>query len=457
MAGVFRNPPPRPLARLGRVLCALVLAALVGACAEDLESGSSCATLCPGADIPEREVTLSAITLAQDVPGILATGTEQLLPLIARGDTVQTRVVLRFDRLVTRYRPGTTDTTTRPIDTVADAAILLTLERFRSTLRDTVVIEAFDLEDGTDDTTTAGIEAKLVPSRLIGTRRLLPADIALDTFSIRLDDESLEAKLAEPDSLRRRLRVALRATSPAAVALRIIPTTALGGGPRLRYKQASQTTLIDLLAESRVPAGDAAAAREQADFATLPVPPPVVTGNVLAVGGLPARRTLLRFAIPDSIDEGAAILQAELRLVQLPGPLPDLIDSARVDTSSSGLRPRADTVVVLPLVGVGGAALLDDPVRAAQLALRRVGVDQLSLPALRVTPADSGRQAINVAAILRRWRLLEADEPRYLVLAAESEGVQAATAYFWSTAASDPSLRPVLYIRYIPRVRIGLP
>jgi hypothetical protein len=208
---------------------------------------------------------------------------------------------------------------------------------------------------------------------------------------------------------------------------------------------------------SKAPLGDAAAADEQADFATIPVRPPVVGGSVLAVGGLPARRTLLRFAIPDSIDQAAAILRAELRLVQVRGPLPDFIDSVRVDTGAAGLRARADTVVVLPLIGVGGPALLQDPVRAAQLALRRVGADQLSLPPLRVTPADTGRKVINVAAIIRGWRLLQDDEPRYLVLAAESESAQAATAYFWSTAASDPALRPMLYIRYIPRVRIGLP
>lgn len=455
MAGVHRYTTKRPRRRLALVTAALALAATLGACSEDLDSSAACATLCPGTNIESRELTLPAITEEEVVPGLVETGAERLLPLIDRKDTVQTRVVFRFDTLLTQYRVGTTDSLA-PIDSVADASLLLTLDRDLSTVQDSVVLEAYDVDDGTDDTTTAGIEAKLVAGRLLGTRRLASADVD-DTVSIPLNNSFVLAKLKQTTEAQRRLRVAVKVSSPRSVVLRVIATQ--GGatdGVLLRYKQNGTTSLLSMIAESDVPSEQSVAAL-LADFTTLPVRPPVRGGQVLAVGGLPARRTFLRFAIPDSIDEAAAILQAELRLVQVPDPLRALADTVRVDTSSTGLRERKDSVIVLPLIGIGGATIIGDATRASQLARRTVGLDQLGVAALRVAPSDSGTRTLDLAGLLRRWRFLVESEPRYLVLSAESEGAQAATAYFWSSAVSDPTLRPTLYIRYVPRVGYGLP
>jgi hypothetical protein len=455
MAGVLRPTNPRPHRRLALVTAAFALAATLGACSEDLDSGGACATLCPGTQIESREVALPAIVDEAVVPGLIETGAEILLPLIDRRDTVQTRVVVRFDTLLTKYQVGTSDSLA-DIDSVADASVLLSVDRARSTIQDSVVVEAYDVDDGSEDTTTAGIESRLVPGRLLGTERLAPGDID-DTIAVPLNNSYLLAKLKQPNEAQRRVRVALKVTSPRSVVLRIVATQ--GGatdGPILRYKQNGTTTLLSMIARSDAPA-DERVADLLADFATLPVRPPVRAGDVFAVGGLPPRRTFLRFAIPDSIDEAAAVLQAELRLVQVPDPLRALRDSVRIDTTTTGLRERVDTVVVLPLIGIGGETVVADPIRASQLARRSVGLDGLTIRALRVAPNDSGVKAIDVASMLRRWRFLVGSEPRYLVLTAESEGTQAASAYFWSSAVSDPTLRPTLYIRYVPRVGYGLP
>jgi hypothetical protein len=447
----------RPRPRLALAAAALALSGLLGACAEDLDGGAACATLCPGTNIQSVEVSLAALTAEHVVPGILETGTELLLPLIDRKDTVQTRVVVRFDTLVTRYQPGT-DTTTRPIDTLGDASLLLTLDRARSTVQDSIVVEVYDIDNGTEDTTTAGIESRIVPSRLVGSRRLAAAGV-LDTIGVPLANAFVQGKLLQATDAARRVRLAVRVTSPRSVVLRVIPTVpSRSDGPRIRYKQASApaTALFNLRATSDVPA-DPVVAQALADFATLPVRSPSRSDAVFAVGGLPARRTVLRFAIPDSIDDAAAIVQAELRLVQLPDPLRNLVDTIRVDTSATGLRARSDTVLVAPLIGVGGASLVTDPVRAGQIARRSVGADGFFVAGLRLVPSDSGTRAIDVAGLLRRWRSQADADPRYLVLASESEGAQAATAYFWSSAASNPALRPTLYIRYIPRVGFGIP
>ena len=66
-----------------------------------------------------------------------------------------------------------------------------------------------------------------------------------------------------------------------------------------------------------------------------------------------------------------------------------------------------------------------------------------------------------VAGLIRRWGAQTTGDPRYIVLATDpltgSEGAQSATAYFFSTTAANADLRPVLYIRYIPRVGYGIP
>ena len=464
MAVVPGTTSPRGFARrrprLALVAATFALAAVLGACSEDLDGGAACATLCPGTDLESREVTLSAVSQAAVVPAILETGGEVLLPLIDRRDTVQTRVVVRFDTLLTQFLDTLTNPDSlKPIDTISDASLLLTLERDRSTVQDSVFFEVYDIDDGTNDTTTAGIESRLVPGRLIGTRRVSKSNIVdavNDTIAIPLSNSALLAIVKRTDESQRRVRLAIKATSPRSVALRVISSLNSAGGPVLRYKQANTATLLAVGARSDDPA-DVVAAAPLADFTTLPVAAPRRADQVFAIGGLPARRTLLRFAIPDSIDDAAAIIQAELRLVQVPDPLRSMTDTVRVDTSSTGLRERRDTVVVVPLIGVGGEVVIADPVRAGQLARRSIGADQFAVPAIRIVSSDSGVKTIDVAALLRRWTLQADADPRYLVLAAESEGVQAATAYFWSTAASDPSLRPTLYIRYIPRVGYGIP
>jgi hypothetical protein len=466
MAGVLRYTTPRrrprSLTRLVLTTAAIALVAVLGACSEDLDSGAACATLCPGTELQTRELTLNAITQEDVVPGILETGAELLLPLIDRKVTVQSRVAIRFDTLFTQFLDTLpAKDTIREIDSLSDATILLNVDRLGSTVQDSIVLDVYDVDNGTSDTTTAGIESRLVPGRRIGTRRIAKDYFSTavgDTVAIPLDNSMLLAIIRRSDEARRRLRVAIKVSSPRSVVLRVAPRVSNTGGPVLRYRQVNTTALLGMNARSDEP-GDATAAEELADFATIPVRPARRTDAVFAVGGLPARRTVLRFAIPDSIDAAAAIIQAELRMVQVPDPLRVLRDTVRVDTTTTGLRERADTVVVLPLIGVGGISVVGDPIRAGQLARRTIGsaLNPFGVPALRVVPSDSGLKSIDISGLLRRWATQPDADPRYLVLTAGIEGAQSATAYFRSSAATDPAQRPTLYIRYIPRVGYGIP
>lgn len=447
----------RPRPRLALVAALLALVAVLGACSEDLDSGAACGTLCPGTELQSREVTLAAIVDEDVVPGILETGAEFVMPLIDRKDTVQTRIAIRFDTLITQYVDSTTDSL-RTIDTLSTAALRLTIDRAPSTVQADVLFEVFDVDDGGDDTTAAGIESRLTEARRIASRTVTRAQLEPslgDTVQLPLDVPRLLAILRRSDESQRRLRLAVRATSARSLVLRVLATAGNQGGPTLIYRHPKAASASSMIAFSDVPS-DPNAARALADFTTIPVRPARRSDAVFPVGGLPARRTVLRFAIPDSIDDAAAIIKAELRLVQVPDPLRPLRDTVLVDTTT-GLRERTDTVVVLPLIGVGGSAVIGDPIRAGQLAVRALSTDLFQVPALRLSPADSGLRTVDVAGLLRRWRRQPDGDPRYLVLTSASEAAQAATAYFRSTTASDPAQRPTLYIRYIPRVGYGIP
>jgi hypothetical protein len=446
----------RPRPRLALVAALLAFVAVLGACSEDLDGGAACGTLCPGTELDSREVTLTALVDEDVVPAILETGSEPVMPLIDRKDTVQTRIAIRFDTLITQYADSVTDSLFT-IDTLTAAALVLTFDRTPSTVQDSVVFDVFDVDDGTDDTTAAGIESRMTEARRIGTRRVAKATLdgtVGDTVQLPLDAQYMLSILRRTAESQRRLRVAVRATSPRSLVLQVLATVGSQNGPLLTYRHPKAAGSNSMVAYSDVPS-DLTAKRALADFTTIPVRPARRTDPVFAIGGLPARRTVLRFAIPDSIDAAAAIIQAELRLVQVPDPVGALRDTVLVD-STTGLRERADTVVVLPLIGVGGSAVIDDPVRAGQLAVRQLG-DLFAVPALRVAASDSGLRTIDLAGLLRRWRKQSDADPRYLVLTAASEAAQSATAYFRSSLATDATQRPTLYIRYVPSVGYGIP
>ena len=460
MAGLHRFVLPRGARRQPwlNLFGAALLASTIAACAEDLGTGAACPALCPGTDVPLRDTVIEALSLERVVPGVLLTGTEPELLLADRGDTLQTRIVIRFDSLTTRYRAGT-DTATTAVTALDSTYLRLAVISTQSVIPESFVVRAYDVTAAGDDTTAAPIEAQLVPARRLAEQTFTRAQ-AKDSIRIAISDSAVFAAISRTEIPARALRIALTVESADAVMLRVVGTNGGSFAPRLEYRpNASTSTYLRVAPRSRVPASDAVAAIELADYVTMPVRPAQPDPAFLAVGGLPARRTYLRLTLPSAIIDSATIVSAELRLVQRPSSLPDSIR-----TFGDAGTPRRDTVVVLPLIGLAGSSVTD-PVRAAQLAQRalvRVSgggalIDSLSLGALRLAPRDSGLRRIDIGRLVRRWRDQQTDAPRAIVLAAESEGTQLGTVLFYSSSATDPLLRPRLVIRYIPRVGYGLP
>jgi hypothetical protein len=152
------------------------------------------------------------------------------------------------------------------------------------------------------------------------------------------------------------------------------------------------------------------------------------------VGGLPARRSYLRFNIPTFIVDTAEIIRASLLLTQRPDRFVD---------------PK-DTVRIIAHVALAAVAVTDIT-RASQITA------QTNLDTLKVAPGDSGVKLLEVAQLIALWHSQSVDKtPRAIVLVSSSEGQAPLQASFFSIEAA-PELRPRLRVSYSTRKSRGLP
>jgi hypothetical protein len=426
----------------------LAAGALLGACREDLESGAACPALCPDQNVRVVDTTLAAgISLDTNVSGFTEFGTEPLLILASRGDTLETRVVVRFDSLPERFKASSSDTGT-VITAVDSSRMMLNVDTAHSIRpASPITIEAYDVDSAGADTATAALAALFRPDRLIGTRSFAPTEI-LDTISVPLVNDSVADKFAK----RQHLRVGLRVIGTAPVQLRLASVERGSSVGPVLHLDASPDSGVGALAVtplSLTPADDSTLAARLADYTVTLASLGVASPEGLAVGGLPARRVYLRFDIPASVLDSATVVRATLLLTQQPNPA----------------APLRDSFVVYPQVVTAGVAITDVS-RAAQLLGPFPGSvtaggsrDPLSMDSLTIAPGDSGTRTVEMVGVLQQWRVrTDSLAPRAIVLRAAPafEALVPNQAIFFSTEG-PPELRPQLRISYVPHVPIGLP
>ena len=427
---------------LSSVLLALV-ATVATACTEKLESGGACPALCPEQGVDIETVEISPVVLDTALTGLVPRGTERFLLLAVRGDTLETRAVLRYDSLFTRTRRVGTDTTTYPIVKVDSAYLRFRVDTTALLDASSITIDAYDVDTaGVPDTASAPVLARFRPDRLIGsrtyTRALLTDTLQRDSLKLPIDTAFVRASLAAPGRIR--VGLALRAGGES-VQLRLASLES-GFSPTLTYRAASPDTgvmqLVVRSTFSKTPNADASLNGEFLDY-TLPVRvPPAPDATLLAVGGVPGRRSYLRFELPANIVDSATITRATLVLTQRPNALsPD----------------QDDSLVVYPTLVLAGREIVD-PARAATIVLRAGFFDD----SIRVAPGDSGEVRLDVTTALRAWRGLDPEvTPRAIVLLTPLEGATPREVLFHSSSEASATLRPRLRISYVPRVGFGQP
>jgi hypothetical protein len=384
--------------------------------------------LCPAIGGNVQTITLDAVVVDTTVPAFSGLGTEPVLLLASRGDTLDTRVVIRFDSLPAKFTPQAD--TARPITRVDSAYIQLRLDTTTIKGAQTVTIEAYDVDTTANDTTTAAVLALFRPDRFVSSQTFTRAQLT-DTVKYYISNAAVLAKIQNSA----RFRVGLRATGPVSAQLRF--ASAEGGASPLFFFRATPDTATKPLSVaplSKTPVNDRIAAAHLSDYTVIAKGPPPAPASVLATGGLPAHRVYIRFDIPSRIIDSTTVVRATLLLNQLPNTAID----------------ATDTVAILPQVVLAGKAVTD-PAKASQITAN-VTVDTLKL-----RPGDSGLTNVELARVFTLWHTQQPDTlPRAIVLKSVSEGDSPLEIRFSSTQ-DVAALRPRLRISYVSLVPLGLP
>lgn len=420
------------------VLLAFPLALLAGACSERLDTADGCPLLCPGQELDILDTIIDpAIVFDTTLQSFPLLGFESALLLASRGDTLDTRPIVRFDTLIRVFTP--TGDTARPVLLVDSATLSIRLAKTGVKLPNRFHIDVFDVADTTlVDSLPATLLPFFVPERLLGTLQVDSATfVDSGTVKIPLDTAKLRLIVTTPGGV---LRVGLQLRSTETGALLMTPSDDATYGPQLRYRVSADTAIAAVTVRpfSLTPRVPANVNTDLLDYLLIVAAPPVAAPGRFTVGGLPGLRSYLRFELPVWLTDSTAVLRAQLTFVQ---------DPIRGLDDDDSLTVRAQLVLA-------GHATTDLN-RAARL-LAPVGY--FVGDAFRVTPADSGAKSIEINALLRAWRTNNGVRaiPSAIILRSDNEGSSALGARFFGLGAA-PALRPRLRVSYVPNIKFGQP
>ena len=411
--------------------------AALSACGEKLEAGAACPLLCPATkDVELKDTTVEAIAVDTSVAGFPVIGEEAPLLLAARGDTLDTRVIFRFDSIGKTFpHPSApADTFVTHVDSATLRVILdtSTAVGVPSLPTQPVTIELYDV-DSPADTVAADLLPLFTASRLLASKTFAPESLAKDTLFLPVPPAAVLDRIIKGT----RLRIGLRLVAPMSTQLRINSSTTAGAV--LRFKPAADTAVsVTLLSKTPTDSTLSTLRNDLADYVItakeLTLPP----ANTISVGGYPGRRTFLRFDLPPHIVDSSTVVRATLTLTQYP-----------MRASPNAL----DSLGVYPFAVTAGTVVTD-----VSRLLRLVTVNTVSAAdSLRVVPADSGARRLELVNLVRVWRNTKPEQTqRALVLAVGQESVNPAIAAFFSSEA-PAELRPRLQLTYVPKVTLGLP
>jgi hypothetical protein len=408
--------------------------ALTG-CTERLESDVGCPLLCPNSIVDIQTTTLDAIVMDTTVSALEAPGSAPLMLLASRGDTLDTRVVIRYDSVPPRYRPILADTLTEPIEEIHEAVLRLFITSADGVVPDTTTIQVYNVDSDTPDTAFTALLPLFTPDRLLGEASFPRDSIAgQDSVRIPLDSAALLTIIEETE----RLRLGVRVSGTGSAQLYVFAVES--GLPALLAFRPAADTAVPVHAfhpYSKSPEAPPELTANLSDYVIVAHAPPPGATTDLNVGGIPAQRAYLRFAIPSFIFDSTTVVRATLLLTQKPNPT----------------FPITDTMGVAVHL-VLASRTITDIARAATLT---ADADITAIDTLFTAPADDGVKAFDIASFVAFWRAVEADEtPHALVLASTRENGTALEARFYSMEAA-PELRPRLRISYSPRRPPGIP
>lgn len=387
----------------GALLAALVLSG----CQEKLTAPADCPALCPGGQPQVYDEVFTAIESADSsfagylqphqAPALLVSnglqGFEEraLVRFLRRADSVSVRDTLRA----------------YTIDSVA--------LNFNLVARDTTLnglqVLVYRIPTAIDSATTfAGIAPAFAPESLIAA---IDVPDSLISGSLRAVFGAAElSRVQIPAADSGQLAVGVRLNSPTPTGARL---GSLAGGAGAVF-----TSYVTLDVPDTGTAKLRTIALGPAFNTYVSELPQVNDPDLLAVGGAPSARSLIRFSLPPRIRDSATIVRATLELTPV-APVTGL------PTDPARLQARA----VLADVGA------KSPVSSAA---GRVPEDTLDIGA-----TTAGLEAVRLVEL---W-LGATTRPSALVLSLTPEAASFTRPVFYSTRAADPALRPRLRLSYL--------
>lgn len=381
-------------------------ALLLAGCSEQLTAPGECPGLCPSDNLVVVDTVLTPVRDSTYVGFVGPGGGLRLLAADAfQGQTIipAARFAPAIDSLVVldTLRPAVLDSVILSVTVTSrdPAATGLALEFYRlpATIR-------------ADSTTTfADVQAALEPEALLGTAAI-PDALTSGTVRVRLDGAELD-QLAFAPADSSMLRLAYRLVGGPDAAVTLASRNAGGTGPS--FISWLRVALPDTTVERGVPRV------VLAETFVTDVPGADPGADVLAIGGVPSARAILRFDIPDALLDSAQIVRATLELVPTAPIVALAADSARLDVRGvfTDLGPKSP----------------------------RIGTSEQLVRTVLLGAGSSEIVSLDVTTIARLWDP-DTGVPAVLLLAASPEAASFARATFGSSRS--PGFEPRLRLTY---------
>lgn len=421
----------------------LVLLLALGACTEQITAPGACPDYCPGGSISVVDTIFDVIERDSAFSGYLNASEGAALPVADLPGMVDSRAMFRLNGIPDSVRNRAGDTTKVPItldsarlrveivhrdtgttnlwfklyrlpvgiDTTSTFADLV--PAFTDSILDSVNVSALLASPQITDTATVRIWGDTIQTDSAGHVLLVGADSALILF---IDLDSAQARYVVADTGKVAYGVRVAADSLASISL----------GANEGGRGAAITWFFNYPDTSAVPKDTSANRGALFDSFVFDPPTPAIDSN-LAVGGVPAARSLLRVAIPPQLRDSADVVRATLILVPV-GPVP----GARADSFSVQARG-----VVADLGGK--SPLTTNPAF-------------FGLETLRLNSSDTIR--IEMTNLIRNWAADTSATTSFMLLQLP-EASSYTQIRFYSTRA--PAFRPALHVTYVRRYAFGAP
>ncbi|MBX6332226.1 MAG: hypothetical protein IRY91_10315 [Gemmatimonadaceae bacterium] len=431
---------------------ALILGLVLGAaaCQENLAGGAACPSLCPDT-LTVKDTLLTAsemIDTEATIAGLPPLGGEQQI-LIANytqgGLPIQSVAVLRFDSLVRVFPDTDTTHARRPLESFDSAGVSISVLA-PPTGQDTVYIAGdsitfllYDVDTAAAELDTAAVHAKLAAPPISSIT--LARDSATGrSVSIPIDSGFIGQHVRAGKRIR--LAVAVTNREGKNVRVRINTSDASSGAAALFYVAHADTsrTFVSRTVNTRGSDGGAPIPG-LADYMLVlqgtPPPPP----GILAAGGIPASRALIRFNLPPQlVDSTTQIVRANLILHQQGSPAFTSTDTMALAVRVVRATPDVSDLLTASLISAAPSSL------------------NIALFPRTIAPTAIQADTIPLVGVFNFWKTEGIGKSqRAILLTSSLENIDPRQYYFYSGAAADPNLRPQLRITYVPKSDFGLP